>query len=124
MLQGGPRYGADIIVEEIKQNREARPASGRRAKGGRRSASTGASQKGPVEETALLLSCEVLQAQGRCGKDRRGRGGSHIKLREQADYLLINDSAKKLRNRDTVCGLITNFPLHLSLQDGKSSVRF
>lgn len=54
----------------------------------------GVSQKGAVEETALLLSCEVLQAQGRCGKDRRGRGGSHIKLREQADYLLINDSAK------------------------------
>ena len=77
-----------------------------------------------MEEIALLLSCEVLQAQGRCGKDRRRRGGSHTELREQADYLLINDSAKNLHNRDTVCGLITDFPLHLSFQGVKSSVSF
>ena len=53
-------------------------------------------------EIVFLLDCEVLGAQGMCGKDRRGRG------REQADCLLINDSAKNLHSRDTVCGLVTD----------------
>ena len=36
----------------------------------------GASQKGAMEETALLLSCEVLWAPGTCAKDRGGGEGA------------------------------------------------